>query len=397
MRILFVLGFANPHPGAAWTRIGFFSRHWSNRGQLVEILGAFGYRSFHKKGVKKIDNVIILNIIPTIGLRHMLAFVLNALFSFIVSTFLLIFKKPNVVIVSLPPGSVGLGALMACKLTRTIYVVDYRDEWEDYALGFFTSKVGKFFFSTIKSVASYFYNNSRLIITVTPSFAKSLKYRGVNNVKVIWNGADISIFKPLNKSLVRTKLGLKNNDFVIVYNGFIGSYYKLDIVIRALAKLRNKIKNFKFIIIGNGPELPHILKLRKRLNLNQKVIYLGTTMNKKEIAEILSAADIGIIPGLYTKGQLPVKFFEYCACGVPIIALAEEDSLLTRFIRKFEIGIITPPGDDDKLAESIYWIYQNKLYRKMAGKRARSLIEKQFDRNKISDTLLKLVEEVGRG
>lgn len=45
MRILFFLGFPNPFPGVAWTRIGFFAEAWSKKGHEVDALGAFSYKS----------------------------------------------------------------------------------------------------------------------------------------------------------------------------------------------------------------------------------------------------------------------------------------------------------------------------------------------------------------
>ena len=36
MKILFILGFANPFAGAGWTRIGFFADKWSRKGHAIE-------------------------------------------------------------------------------------------------------------------------------------------------------------------------------------------------------------------------------------------------------------------------------------------------------------------------------------------------------------------------
>jgi hypothetical protein len=56
MKILFVLGFANPFAGAGWTRIGFFAKEWSRKGHIIEVLGAFSYKAFSKRGVKRPNN-----------------------------------------------------------------------------------------------------------------------------------------------------------------------------------------------------------------------------------------------------------------------------------------------------------------------------------------------------
>jgi len=283
--------------------------------------------------------------------------------------------------------------LMACKLTRTRCIVDYRDEWEDYAMSLATSRVGRFFYSAVKKLSACIYAKSQLVTAVTPNFVDSLNNRGAVNVRLVPNGADVTIFKKYDKNIVRRKLGLNYNDFIVVYNGLIGGYYKLDHVIRALTKLPRQIKNVKLLMIGDGPDVPRVLTLSKNLGLHESVLYLGVKNDKKEIAEILSAGDVGIVPGLYTKGQLPAKFFEYCACGLPIVATVHPDSMLAKLIKEYEIGITAPPMNEEKLAEAIYYIYKNESFREAAGKRARLLIEEKFDRNKIAAEFLNLVRE----
>ena len=62
MKILFILGFANPFTGAGWTRIGFFADKWSRKSHTIEVLGAFSCKAFSKKGVKKLNNINTSNL-----------------------------------------------------------------------------------------------------------------------------------------------------------------------------------------------------------------------------------------------------------------------------------------------------------------------------------------------
>ena len=62
LKILFVLGFPNPFPGAAWTRIGFFAKDWSKKGYSVEVLGTFSCKSLRKRGVKRMGRINIFNL-----------------------------------------------------------------------------------------------------------------------------------------------------------------------------------------------------------------------------------------------------------------------------------------------------------------------------------------------
>jgi colanic acid biosynthesis glycosyl transferase WcaI len=388
LKILFVLGFPNPSIGADWTRIGFFADAWSKKGHSIEILGAFSYKSLQKRGIKRLSEANAFNLIYNMNLTHPSIFTLNSIISFLISTLFLTARKPNVVIVSVPSGDVGLGALIACKLVRVKSMVDYRDEWENYTINLENSRLKKSFYSTVKKLLVSIYAKSQLITAVTPNFVDSLKSMGIVNARLLPNGADIKTFKPLS-------IKKEKQSFTIFYSGTIGGYYRLDVAIKSLKKLVDiGIGNVKLVIAGGG-EVQKIFKLADDLGVLNNIEYKGTTNDKKKLAHLIAKADVGLIPydaNPLWKNSLPAKFFEYCACGIPVIATAHEDSLLNHWIRKYRIGITSPPMDEKKLAEAVYRIYQSKSFREEAGKRARVLIEEKFDRNKIAEQFLQLIE-----
>ena len=373
MKVLIILGLSNPSPGAAWTRIESFAENLSKKGHTVEVLGSFSYKHLSDRGIRKQGSFYIFNLIFNIGLDHPLSFTLNVIISFIVSALFFALKKPHLAIVSVPPGDVGFGSLAACNLARIKYVVDYRDEWEDYAISLSNSKIKKVFYQIIKRLSVNLYLKSRIVTVVTPNIICSLRLRGVSNFMHVPNGADVKTFRPL-----ATKKG--SEVFKIIHVGGVGGFYRLDIAIRAIKKLRETgVKNVKLIIVGVG-EIEKMLDVARELNIEKAVEYKGVIEDKRKLAELIGESDVGLIPyddNPLWKNALPAKFFEYCACGIPVIATAYDDSLLAKLIRNHEIGLVVPPMDDKKLAEAIHKIYHYPEFRKLAGKRARNLIEKQ--------------------
>lgn len=105
---------------------------------------------------------------------------------------------------------------------------DVRDEWEDYAINKASSKTFREAYRLLKALMTSLYNKSDLVVAVTQPIARSLKLRGVRGVKIVPNGADINVFRPYEKSVVRRRLGLRDDEFVIVYEGGVGGYYRLD-------------------------------------------------------------------------------------------------------------------------------------------------------------------------
>jgi len=395
VRILFVLGLPIPRPDAAWTRIGFFARYLKKRGYNVSILGAFSPEVLNLPSIKKWKDLRLFNLNPMFLTKNIPLRALNIFLSLFTLPMLFILLRPRLVIISVPPGELSLGAYFASRFIKAKVLFDIRDEWEDYIVNYMNKRNKRYakLAMFLKSLMTRIYVKSDFVITVTEPMAKSLRRRGVRRVKLIPNGADIRIFKPYDKTVVRRRLGIAVSDFIMIFSGAVGEYYRLDLIVKALAMLKKDIqKKIKLLIVGRKtPELLKMMAMAKLFGLNDNIIYLGVKHDKEKLAEILSAADLGLVPyddNILWKNSIPAKFYEYCACKVPILATAREDSVLAKLIVEHKIGLTVPPLAIEKLAEAIYQIYNDRNFRETASKRARALIEKKFDRNKIAEEFL---------
>jgi glycosyltransferase involved in cell wall biosynthesis len=343
---------------------------------------------------------------------NLLSLVFNIVSSFFCSSICLILARPQTVIISVPYGETGLGSYAAARLFRIKKVIiDYRDEWEDHIINKSKPGVYKKMYRYLKKFMTECYINSDLVVTTTERFADKLVARGVADVRIIANGADINIFKPYDRKASRAKIGMDEHDFVIIYSGTIGVYYRLDIVIRAMEKISSKIHNLKLLMVGRG-STKKMLDLAKEVGMSENVIYLGSKMDKIELAKIFSASDIGIIPydaNPLWKNSMPVKALEYLACGLPIIATVYGDSVLAELICENNVGLVAAPESVDSLALAIEKMYDfycssacknqdddvdrgNSLFTKEARERSASLVKNNFDRNEISKHFLTILE-----
>jgi len=269
-------------------------------------------------------------------------------------------------------------------------VVDYRDEWEDYMLGTNNYRIGRVFYSLVKKLATSLYSRSHLVAAVTDNYVETLKKRKLMNTELVPNGADVRAFRPL-------KSKSKKETFTIFYSGEIGGYYRLDVVVKSMKKLVDRgLRNIQLVVAGEG-QVQSMLDLADELGILNHLTYKGAISNKDELAHFVAEADLGVIPydsNPLWRNSIPAKFYEYCACGLPVIATVHEDSSLALLIKKHGIGISSPPLNEEKLAKAIHWIYRSEVFREAAGKRARLLIEEKFDRNKIAEGFLSLIETI---
>jgi glycosyltransferase involved in cell wall biosynthesis len=388
LKVMFFLGFPNPFPGAGWTRTHFFANTLSTRGHVVDIVGTWTPKS-EQRGYRRIDLVNCFNFIPSIDFKNFLLFFLEAFVTLIVATIILLVRRPCIVIISIPPADIGLGSYLASAMLRRKTIIDLRDEWEDYMMSSASSKMGKLYYHFLKKVTPYIYNKCAYVFAVTTIMFENLKKRGIKNAKLIINGADIKTFKPLGEPK-------KNKIFKIIYVGVVGEYYRLDVVLKAFKILIQKgFKNFKLIIWGGMNQ--KLFNLVRDLQLLDKIAWKAPTIDKTILARSIAQADIGLIPyddNPLWKSTIPAKFYEYCACGIPVIATTHNDSLLAEIINRYNIGITSPPLNEEKLADAILRLYQDENFRKTAGEKARKLIEEKFDRNKIAEECLHLIEDV---
>jgi glycosyltransferase involved in cell wall biosynthesis len=345
-------------------------------------------------GFKSWKGIPLYNVIPTFWAENIFSLAFNIFSSMIVVPIVFLVLRPKVVVISLPNGEPAVGAYLASKLTRAKIVFDVRDEWEDYVISKASSKASREAYKLFKALMTSLYNKGDLVAAVTRPIARSLRLRGVRKVKILPNGADVNVFRPYEKDAVRRRLGLKNDDFVVVYEGGIGGYYRLDVVVRALARLSNEVRNqMRLLIVGPG-EVSNILSLAENFGLKDNVIYLSVKNDKVELAQIISAGDVGIVPyddNPLWKKSVSAKFYEYCACGIPVIATVYDDSLLASIIKGHEVGLTSPPMDDEKLSKAILWFYRNVQFMEVMGRRARTLAEEKFNRNKIAEEFLQSI------
>ena len=390
MKIVFFLAAG----GAASVRIRHFAKCFSSKGHVVGIVSSVIFPGV--KESQRVEGVRIVKAPFAIGTLHPSLRCVNVLLSFLFPPLIMLLLSPDVLVVSMPPAEPAIGAIMIRRMLGKRLVFDYRDELDYYRAGKVQGWMSRAFFRFLKKLVTLLYVNSD-VATVTPSLVNKLKKRGIGKLWLVPNGADTKIFRPVDKRRVRENKALSTRDFIVVYLGLIGDYYRLDVVVRALNMLVKQydIDNVRLILLGGGPDVRRVLRLASVLSIAENVNYLGRKQDRQEVAEVIACADIGVVPyGNHPllKYAYPTKVFEYCACGVPVIATAYRDSLLAGLIDENGIGLVVPPMNVEELALAVRRMYSDKKFREEAGGRARKLVEEHFDRDRVALDFLTLIE-----
>ena len=227
------------------------------------------------------------------------------------------------------------------------------------------------------------------------STVKILNNRGIpsKKISIIKNGVDLDLFdQRVDGNLLRSKLNL-NEKFIISYIGTLGLSHALDTVLDT-AKILAKNDKIRFLFIGEGAEKKNLIQKAKSLNLDN-VVFLDQ-IQKDELPEYYAISDMVLVTlrnlPLF-KCVIPSKIFEIMAMAKPILISVEGESQNV-VVENAKAGISVAPENAQDLARQIIQIHENKELLYTLGGNGRKFVERYFDRNKLADKYLKLIQDI---
>lgn len=265
------------------------ARHRLSDGTELRLLRSCGYWS--NISVRRwIDHVLVA-----------LAFVLASLRR----------RSPDVVVASLPPPELALGAMLRCRSAHRI--VDVRDKWPDVLSESPPSglkRVGAVVMSAVTDGAL------RQADTVWSSAETYLRW-GLEHTGRGRRPGDEVIPHGYEAPGGRTERSPSEGPIQIVFAGALTDWFDFDTVIEALAVFNTPSIRAKLTICGTGP---HRSRLEEIAGQRQDIAMAGY-LDRVGLWEIFSRANIGIAPYIETSSlddSLPNKIIEYCAAGLAV-------------------------------------------------------------------------------
>jgi glycosyltransferase involved in cell wall biosynthesis len=161
------------------------------------------------------------------------------------------------------------------------------------------------------------------VLTVEDRLKTILAARGVpkTKIRVLMNLPDERIFSPSPHRELTSQAGA----YVLVYHGTLARRLGLDVALRAVAEIGDRIPALELRIIGAGEEREPLLHLRDDLGIQHIVTFSDGYVPVEAIPGLLADADVGIIPLRLSAGtdiMLPTKLLEYVSLGIPCVVPA---------------------------------------------------------------------------
>lgn len=167
-------------------------------------------------------------------------------------------------------------------------------------------------------------------------------------------------------------------DFVVGYVGVLREWVDFEPVLEAMKMLGDDTP-VRLVIIGGEGGAGRIKKVADSYGLASRISWLGTIPHDR-IRDYISSWDCGIIPFAKmrtTDNALPLKLFEYFACGLPVIS-----TRMKGVEESFPEEVVFYEGVDD-LAKILRLFHQNSETRREKGLRGREKCLTHFTWEKI--------------
>ncbi len=363
MNILYITQYYPPEMGAPAARVSALARRWAALGHQVTVLTTFPnhptgvippeYRG-HFRLEETDDGVHVVRTyiyaapnkgIVKRGLNYV-SFAVSAVVQGVGPT-----GRPDLVLATSPQFLVSLAGWALSRLKRAPFVVEIRDLWPDSIVAVGALRRDSLAVRLLRALERFVYRRADLAVSVTNSFVEHLLRNGARRVVVIPNGADPSIFRPLDDpSETRRRYHLQGK-FIACFAGTLGMAHGLEVVLDAAEQLRDD-PDVAFWLVGEGARRAELEQQARRRSL-ANVVFQGQ-VPRGEVPSVLAASDVALVllrPDPLFETVLPSKMFEAMAAGRPVVlgVGGEAKGLLLRS----EAGVAIPPGDASALAAAI--------------------------------------------
>ena len=294
------------------------------------------------------------------------------------------FKKYDRIFVFAPsPVLVGLVGIIIAKFNNAKSYIWILDLWPEILVELKIIK-SHFVSNFLNFVINLMYKKFDIILVQSKSFKNIIARKIKNKKKIIyfpsWSD-DISFKKKKFKI---------NNNLNILFTGNLGTAQNLEITIEVSKMLlKNKIKNFKWILVGDGRYKKELINLVKNNKLNKYYSFHKhqKLSNLKNFYKKSNICFISLKKGKVLNSTIPAKLQTYMSIGMPIIGSISGETF--ELIKKSRCGLVSNSGNKFELFKNIKKILNMSISKlELMGKNGNKYYYNNFNKKIILNKLM---------
>lgn len=185
-------------------------------------------------------------------------------------------------------------------------------------------------------------------------------------------GINTMQYKPVQKIekwRLRQEEDYRTDDFILFYAAEFNKNKNQQLLIRAIALIKEQVPQLKLLLAGQGSLLEPLRALAAQLGVDSMVHFLG---QRDDIAALLPMCDVAVASSL--REGLPVNIMEAMACGLPIVATKNRGH--SELVSSGVNGFIIEQNDPVLFAQRLKQLSESIELRQTMGNRSLQFVQK---------------------
>jgi len=216
---------------------------------------------------------------------------------------------------------------------------------------------------------------------------------GREDIDIIPMGIDPDFFgKSLDVDVLRRKFEIEGESILFV--GRLIDWKGIDGLIKAVPKILKKYPKTKLLIVGSGPCKGRLIKLAKRLDITNNILFIDK-VSHEELPQYYSLANVFVLPSVVNdRGEtegLGVVLLEAMACRIPVIG--SNVGGIPDIINDGETGLLANQKDPDDLARKIIILLTDENLRKRVVENGLKFVKENFSWEVIADRFIRIYQD----
>jgi len=296
-------------------------------------------------------------------------------------------KRPDLILLTIPPLPVAVPASLLSKLYSCPVIVNLQDILPEAAVHVGLLK-NKFAIRVFEQLERYAYRVATAITVIAPDFAPNLTAKGVpsNKIHHIPNWVNTNLIRPLPKedNEFRINYGL-GGKFIALYSGNIALTQGLETVIDAAKYLENN-PEILFVIVGEEKSLSRLQNYCNQKKVTN--VRMIPFQSRHLLPVMLAAADVGLVIQKQNviSFNLPSKIQILLSSGRPIIASVPSSGAAAKVITQSQGGLVVNAEDPQKLSQAILMLQRDSGLAKKLGKQGRQFAIDNYEFDTVIDS-----------
>ncbi len=212
-----------------------------------------------------------------------------------------------------------------------------------------------------------------------------------SRLEVVKLGIDLSMFVDAQPGDARERMGVGQDQPLVVYTGVLNKFQRIDYLIQAMKVVLAELPDAKCAFVRTLDDEEHRLEVEQMARAEGvlEAMVFPPVIKFEELPAFIAAADTSAVPRPDCPG-VPVKLLNFMAAGKPVVVTHGS----SQGLRDGHEALVTADHDPEAMGKALLKTLTDRQLAARLGQQARQLAYSQYDRAATTRDLVNVYRRV---